>query len=565
LDKPLDPEGIFIDDVRGGILDAEKVRAARREEVSWCRKMGVWVRVLRSEMLAEGGRAVSLRWIDTDKGDARRPNYRSRLVVREIKKAMRKSDVPSAAELFSGMPPLEGMKALASIFVGHCHEADKGRRHLAMYDISRAHFHGTPLRRLFIELPAEEQEDIKDGGDYVGLLLKTMYGTVDASARWQAHYAKVLTDNGFAQGRSNPALFVHPGRDIRLLVHGDDFLVEMPADQAAFFESLLAKQYEFKRTGVFESDARSVQEAVFLNRVLRWEPQAGRMEIEADTRHAEVVVRSLGLQDAAPVSTPAAKRTKADELTTLAGAQPLQDAEATLYRSLVMRINYIGQDRPDLSYTAGSLAAGMKAPTTRHWEELKRAGRYLKGHPVGTLIFEPQALPGELETFCDADHAGDRETRRSRSGMAIMWGKHLLKHGSCVQSTVALSSGESEYYSLLRASAHALGVKAMLQDWGYGVGLGLSMRCDSSAARGIAARQGLGKLRHIDVRFLWLQQAVLQKRLVVRSVPTAENWSDVFTKPLPADAAAKCFEGMHFRASAAGSGSSRHRKLAVGG
>ena len=182
-------DGMFADDVRGGILDAEKAQAARREEADWCRKMGVWVRVPRSEMLAEGGRPVTLRWVDTDKGDARRSNYRSRLCVREIKKAMKKSEIPQATDLFSGMPPLEAVKALLSIFVGHCQEVTKDNRALAMYDISRAHFHGVPVRRLFIELPEEEKEDVTDGKDHAGLLQKSMYGTVDASARRQAHYA----------------------------------------------------------------------------------------------------------------------------------------------------------------------------------------------------------------------------------------------------------------------------------------------------------------------------------------------------------------------------------------
>ena len=175
-------------------------------------------------------------------------------------------------------------------------------------------------------------------------------------------------------------------------------------------------------------------------------------------------------------------------------------------------------------------------------------------------MYGPQTLPGRLEVYCDADHAGDLETRRSRSGMAVMWGGHLLKHGSSVQSTVALSSGESEYYALLRASAHALGIKSMLQDWAYGTTLEVAMRCDSSAARGIAARQGLGRMRHVDVRYLWLQQAVLEGRLKVLSVPTAENLSDTFTKALSAEAATHCHEGMGFRTGL--DRSSRHRRLA---
>ena len=109
---------------------------------------------------------------------------------------------------------------------------------------------------------------------------------------------------------------------------------------------------------------------------------------------------------------------------------------------------------------------------------------------------------------CDADHAGHLGTRKSRSGMAVMWRAHLIKHGSAAQSTIALSSGESEYHSLLRSSTHALGIKAMLNDWRYEVKCEIRARCSSSAARGMSARHGLGKTRHIDVRFLWLQQAV---------------------------------------------------------
>ena len=68
-----------------------------------------------------------------------------------------------------------------------------------------------------------------------------------------------------------------------------------------------------------------------------------------------------------------------------------------------------------------------------------------------------------------------------------------VKHGRAVQSTTALSSGELEYYALPRPSAHALGIKAMLNDWHYGVKCEIHMRCDSSAAKGLSVR-GLGKL-----------------------------------------------------------------------
>ena len=49
------------------------VEQARADEVSWCRRMGTWTRDPRKDMLAEGPRAFSLRWDNTDKGDASRP------------------------------------------------------------------------------------------------------------------------------------------------------------------------------------------------------------------------------------------------------------------------------------------------------------------------------------------------------------------------------------------------------------------------------------------------------------------------------------------------------------
>ena len=58
-----------------------------------------------------------------------------------------------------------------------------------------------------------------------------------------------------------------------------------------------------------------------------------------------------------------------------------------------------------MSFAAGSLARGMKSPTTKDVEEVKRVGRFLRGRPVGAIVFEPEILPGVLEVLCDADHA----------------------------------------------------------------------------------------------------------------------------------------------------------------
>ena len=89
-----------------------------------------------------------------------------------------------------------------------------------------------------------------------------------------------------------------------------------------------------------------------------------------------------------------------------------------------------------------------------------------------------------------------------------MWGSHLVKSWSSTQSVIALSSGEAEYYGVVRGSATCKCTQSILKD--MGVKLELEVLTDSSAAKGIATRRGLGKVRHVDTCQLWVQHEVHQ-------------------------------------------------------
>ena len=61
------------------------------------------------------------------------------------------------------------------------------------------------------------------------------------------------------------------------------------------------------------------------------------------------------------------------------------------------------------------------------------------------------------------------------------------------------------------------------------------LRSDSSAALGIGGRQGLGKLRHLETGYLWLQDVLTHKRLSIKKVKGTENPADLGTKHLNFD------------------------------
>ena len=111
-----------------------------------------------------------------------------------------------------------------------------------------------------------------------------------------------------------------------------------------------------------------------------------------------------------------------------------------------------------------------------------------------------------------------------------MLGTHLIKSWSSTQASVSLSSGEAEFYGVVKAGGVILGYQSLLRD--VGVELPVRVWTDSTATIGICGRQGLGKLRHIDTQCLWIQQKVRSKSISLFKVRGEENPADLFTKHL---------------------------------
>ena len=96
---------------------------------------------------------------------------------------------------------------------------------------------------------------------------------------------------------------------------------------------------------------------------------------------------------------------------------------------------------------------------------------------------------------------------------------------------------------MTKTAAQALGMLAILNDFGHKVEA--ELHSDSNAAIGIVHREGLSRTRHIKVQFLWLQEKVKDKSLVVSKVGTEHNKADLMTKNLPADSIKKHLESMN--------------------
>ena len=198
---------------------------------------------------------------------------------------------------------------------------------------------------------------------------------------------------------------------------------------------------------------------------------------------------------------------------------------------------YLAQDRSDIQYAIKELSRNMSQTTARDWRALVRLGRYLIGKPRVVLHFDYQATVDKISIWGDTDFAGCRRTRKSTTGGAAQLGKHTVKSRSVTQAVIAQSSGEAEYYGLVKDSSTGIGLRNMIAD--LGVDLGLEVKTDASAAKGIASRKGIGKVRHIEVSQLWLQDKVRLGEIEIIKVNGADNAADALTKAVAAEDIAK--------------------------
>ena len=119
-------------------------------------------------------------------------------------------------------------------------------------------------------------------------------------------------------------------------------------------------------------------------------------------------------------------------------------------------------------------------------------------------------------------------TRRSTSGGVAIRGTHLVKQWSCTQRAVTLSSADAELYGLVTGTTEALGI----QSWGLDFGLCMKVRmhADSAAAIGICRRSGIGRVRHLAVGQLWVQEGLRRGDFILFKVQGDQNPADILTK-----------------------------------
>ena len=307
-------------------------------------------------------------------------------------------------------------------------------------------------------------------------------------------------------------------RNISVMVHVDDFLIIGNFHEVKWLEMRLRDEFEIKSTYVGRNHQKEVK---YLNRTICWTEEG--ITVESDNKHVQTLLREWGMEDCKGLDTPLPREIDDIKIS----GESMDAKDATVFRRSAARINFMAQDRPDLSVTSRKLSQFMSDPKLGCDAFIKRVIRYLKSHPRCINHMKWQDEPECITVLIDADWAGDRSSRKSTSGGTISLGDHLIMHWSKLQGNVALSSGEAELNAAVKGISEGLGIKNLCEE--FGRNLKLQVGTDASVCNSIILRQGCGKIKHLTTKQLWIQGAVETNDIKILKIPRAINSSDLLT------------------------------------
>jgi len=353
-----------------------------------------------------------------------------------------------------------------------------------------------------------------------------MYGTRDASLQWEDEYVRFMTKVGFMRGLSSPCQCNHPGTDFRAAVYREDFMLFGAEYHLDWYKQQIMEVYELDlkaRLRPQEGDTKTVR---VLNIFLEWKHDG--IYMEADPRHAEILIQQLDLGDTVPLAAPNERlnpQQLADE-----DMKELDNQDASLCGTIVPRGNYLSTDRSDIRYEVEELARRMEKLRDVAYRRLIHFGRYLRGQERVVSKGGYQKNCNIIDVWSDTDRAGCLERCKYTNGGVIVCGSHVIKHWSGTQALSALSSGEAEFYGCVRVGSHGLGLKSILSDLGV-TGKRLRINTDAVVAKSLASRRGIGGIRHIEVNQLWLQDKVNNGEIEIEKIMGIINRADALTTP----------------------------------
>ncbi|KAE8669328.1 tir-nbs resistance protein [Hibiscus syriacus] len=332
--------------------------------------------------------------------------------------------------------------------------------------------------------PVAKLTTSQDHPEYVCKLRKALYGLKQAPRAWYGKIAEFLTKSGYSVTPTDSSLFVkdNEGKLAIVLVYVDDLIITGD-DEAEILQTKenLSVRFQMKELGqlkhFLDLEVDRTHEGIFL----------------CQQKYAKDLLKRFGMLECKSTSTPMEPNIK------MCAHEGKDLEDATMYRQLIGSLIYLTLTRPDISYAVGVMSR----------EDCKLVG------------------------YCDADYAGDHDTRRSTTGYVFKLGSGTISWCSKRQPTVSLSTTEAEYRAAAMAAQESTWLIQLMNNLHQPVDYAIPLYCDNQSAIRLAENPVFhARTKHVEVHYHFVREKVLQEEIEMRQIKTDEQIADLFTKSL---------------------------------
>ena len=394
------------------------------------------------------------------------------------------------------------------------------------------------------------------------VIKKALYGLCSSSERFHAHLADTLRSFGFAQTRFDNDVWIRldeSGKHYEYIcTHVDDFMICSKNAQRIMDE--ICSVYLVK-------ESSKGPPSYYLGNDYR-KDKKGRWCIGCKTYLTEAVRRIEDL-----LGKPLQKK----DTPMVDGDHPEEDASETLddkghqrYQMLIGMLNWIVCiGRMDVAYATASLSRFTACPRKGHMDRVIRVFGYLKKYRNRRIVIDsrdpirlggkdalgldfvelfkntypdaseeidskvPEPLIDELEitAFVDSDHAHDKMTRRSITGLLILIGRTPVYFMSKRQGAIATSTYGAEFCAMRTAVEEVQAVRYMLRCLGVKVKHATLICGDNQGViQNSTIQDSLLKKKHVAIAYHKTREAAAAGIVHPIKIRSEHNFADILTK-----------------------------------
>ncbi|KAE8728709.1 hypothetical protein F3Y22_tig00004111pilonHSYRG00116 [Hibiscus syriacus] len=354
--------------------------------------------------------------------------------------------------------------------------------------------------RVLLELAANKDwnlwhMDSQDHPEYVCKLRKALYGLKQAPRAWYGKIAEFLTKSGYSVTPADSSLFVkaNEGKLAIVLVYVDDLIITGD-DEAEILQTKenLSVRFQMKELGQLKHflglEVDRTHEGIFL----------------CQQKYAKDLLKRFGMLECKSTSTPMEPNIK----------MCAHEGKIWKMQQCIDNCRY------------------MQNPKKSHLEAVRRILRYVKNTIDYGLLYK-KGEDCKLVGYCDADYAGDHDTRRSTIGYVFKLGSGTISWCSKRQPTVSLSTTKAEYRAAAMAAQESTWLIQLMNNLHQPVDYAITLYCDNQSTIRLAENPVFhARTKHVEVHYHFVREKVLQEEIEMRQIKTDEQIVDLFTKSL---------------------------------